>query len=64
MQQNGVNLSLERPINHNNDLSKNYEFNSLVMQSPNSSETNSSINSLDQTLRLRIGGTIPKGIMN
>jgi hypothetical protein len=33
------------------------------MQSPNSSETNSSINSLDQTLRLRIGGTIPKGIM-
>lgn len=27
-----------------------------------SSDTNSSINTLDQTLRLRIGGVLPKGL--
>lgn len=35
----------------------------LVLQSPQSSETSSSINSLDQTLRVRIGGHLPKGML-
>jgi len=29
-----------------------------------SSDTNSSINTLDQTLRLRIGASLPKGMSN
>jgi hypothetical protein len=60
------NLSLERPI-ISNDLGKNniIVLIILVFQSPVLSD-NSSINSsnMDQTLRLRIGGSLPKGLMS